>query len=150
MPIAGYKYFLSTKGVLSMEMSTAIEGLESYDVELTRKSLKFLIQSGSDTAIKYIMPLTIHPDVAIRYIAKKAVKLIRSKPSRAQVETMQSIQNIETTKTSQPAKPLTSTLPMETTKPVATKQATKSTTIPGIPHLKSNTVPQYRRSFITI
>ncbi len=60
-------------------MSAAIDALGSYDVELTRKALAFLVRGGFDSAVKYIMPLTVHPDVAIRFFAKKAVRILRTR-----------------------------------------------------------------------
>jgi hypothetical protein len=63
-------------------MAAAVDALGSYDVEVTRKALSFLVRGGFDSAIKYIMPLSVHPDVAIRFFAKKAIRLIRERQMR--------------------------------------------------------------------
>ena len=63
-------------------MAAAIDALGSYDVELTRKALSFLVKGGFDSATKYILPLTVHPDVAIRFFAKKAVRIMRARQTK--------------------------------------------------------------------
>jgi len=52
-------------------IAQAIEALESYDLERTKEALHYLIRAGELRAIEHILPLTQHPDVALRHFAKK-------------------------------------------------------------------------------
>ena len=80
-------------------MAAAIDALGSYDVELTRKALSFLVKGGFGSAVKYILPLTVHPDVAIRFFAKKAVRIIRSRQAQGlsseSVSSVSHVSNVE-------------------------------------------------------
>ena len=59
-------------------VAAALEALGTYDLESTKKALAFLIEHGDPAVVGKILPLTAHPDVAIRYFAKRAVAHLRS------------------------------------------------------------------------
>lgn len=60
------------------DVAEALEGLKSYDLEVTKEALGWLVTRGEVTALEAVLPLTQHPDVAIRHFAKRAVAALRS------------------------------------------------------------------------
>jgi hypothetical protein len=63
--------------------TAALEALDSYDPAETKRGLRFLVDEGDFQALSRILPLTQHPDPAIRFVAKRAAKELRSLPPEA-------------------------------------------------------------------
>ena len=64
-------------------VAQAIEALKSYDLEDTKQALRYLIREGELCAIEHVLPLTQHPDVALRYFAKRALRILRDRVARS-------------------------------------------------------------------
>ncbi len=60
-------------------IAAAVEALSTYDLEETKRALQYLVTQGEQAALEHILPLTAHPDVAIRYFAKRAVSILRKR-----------------------------------------------------------------------
>ena len=127
-------------------IAAAIEGLHSYDIETTRTSLHFLVKHGSQAAVKYILPLTVHPDVAIRFFAKKAIRIIRAKPDIIE-EAQRSDGSLTGASASVSAK--SSTIPFSEDEEIHSSVDTVSMgAIDG--RRKKKTVPPYARGCVVI
>lgn len=61
----------------------ALEALESYDPALTKRALRFLVDQGDPRVLPRVLPLSQHPDAAIRFVAKRAIKELRALPMPA-------------------------------------------------------------------
>ena len=73
-------FLLVAKGGAKMEsIAAAVEALSTYDLEETKRALHYLVSQGEQAALEHILPLTAHPDVAIRYFAKRAVTILRKR-----------------------------------------------------------------------
>ena len=73
-------FLLVAKGGAKMEsIAAAVEALSTYDLEETKRALHYLVSQGEQAALEHILPLTAHPDVAIRYFAKRAVTILRQR-----------------------------------------------------------------------
>lgn len=55
----------------------AYEALDSFEPGLTKRAMRFLVDVRDAEALPRILPLTQHPDAAIRFVAKRAVKELR-------------------------------------------------------------------------
>lgn len=66
------------------DTAQAIDALGSFDVDVTKEALVWLADHGEITALEHVLPLSAHPDVAIRWFAKKALRALRER-ARAQV-----------------------------------------------------------------
>ena len=56
----------------------ADEALDSFEPGTTKRAVRYLVDVRDHEALPRILPLTQHPDAAIRFVAKRAVKELRS------------------------------------------------------------------------
>lgn len=61
-------------------LEAAYDALDSYDPAATKRALRYLVDAGEISALPRILPLTQHPQAAIRFVAKRAAQELRSLP----------------------------------------------------------------------
>lgn len=62
------------------DREAALEALESYEPATTKRALRFLVDQKDFQALPRILPLTQHPDPAIRFVAKRAARELQALP----------------------------------------------------------------------